>query len=95
MVRIAVQDSGIGIPAEYQPFVFQRFWQADSTVSREHGGLGIGLALARYLVEMHGGTITVESQGRGRGALFTVSLPAAGPTVDSERVLRAERSPSG
>jgi len=91
MVRIAVQDSGIGIPAEHQPFVFQRFWQADTTVSREHGGLGIGLALARYLVEMHGGTISVESQGANRGALFTVLLPA-GPSVSRERSLRGARS---
>jgi PAS domain S-box-containing protein len=76
-VRIAVTDSGIGIPADQQPYIFQRFWQADATVSREHGGLGIGLALSRHLVEMHGGSITVESGGRGAGAVFTVTLPNA------------------
>jgi PAS domain S-box-containing protein len=75
MVEIAVADSGIGIPPEQQPYIFQRFWQGDTTVSREHGGLGIGLALARHLVEMHGGSIAVESAGHGRGALFTVRLP--------------------
>ena len=92
MVRIAVQDSGIGIPPEQQPFVFQRFWQGDATVSREHGGLGIGLALARHLVEMHGGTITVESAGRGQGALFAVMLPSAGSASARRQPLRAARS---
>jgi PAS domain S-box-containing protein len=74
-VRISVTDSGIGIPLDQQPYIFQRFWQADATVSREHGGLGIGLALSRHLVEMHGGDIDVESGGRGAGAVFIVTLP--------------------
>jgi signal transduction histidine kinase len=95
MVQIAVQDSGIGIPAEQLPYVFQRFWQADTRVSREHGGLGIGLALARHLVEMHGGSITVHSAGTGQGAIFTVSLPAAGLGSVPERDLRAVRSARG
>jgi PAS domain S-box-containing protein len=76
-VAISVEDSGIGIAEEHQPHVFQRFWQAHTGVSREFAGLGIGLALARHLVELHGGTISVESAGVGRGALFTVTLPAA------------------
>ena len=76
-VAISVEDSGIGIAEEHQPHVFRRFWQAQTGVSREFVGLGIGLALARHLVELHGGTISVESAGVGRGAMFTVTLPAA------------------
>jgi signal transduction histidine kinase len=76
-VTISVRDSGIGISQENLPLVFQRFWQAHSGASREFGGLGIGLALARHLVEMHGGTITAASEGHGRGSLFTVSLPTS------------------
>lgn len=75
-VRIIVRDTGIGIPAHAIPYVFQRFWQVESTSTREHGGLGLGLALSRYLVELHGGTIAVESAGPGMGAEFRVELPA-------------------
>jgi signal transduction histidine kinase len=92
MVQIAVEDSGIGIRAEQQPYIFQRFWQGDTTVSREHGGLGIGLALARHLVEMHGGTIAVHSAGPGRGSVFTVALPTAESSRARERHLRPARS---
>ena len=76
-VAISVQDTGIGIAEEHLPYVFQRFWQAHTGASREFAGLGIGLALARHLVELHGGAISVASAGLGRGALFTVSLPSA------------------
>jgi PAS domain S-box-containing protein len=75
-IRIAVADTGIGIAPEHLPYVFQRFWQAHTGASREFGGLGIGLALARHLVELHGGTIAVDSAGAGRGATFTITLPA-------------------
>ena len=92
LVQIAVEDSGIGIRPEQQPYIFQRFWQADTTVSREHGGLGIGLALARHLIEMHGGTIAVHSAGVGQGAVFTVSLPTAESGRARERHLRPARS---
>ena len=91
LVQIEVSDTGIGIPAEHQPYIFQRFWQADTTVSREHGGLGIGLALARHLVEMHGGSIAVESDGRGKGARFTVSLPQADAAARERSALRPQR----
>jgi len=84
--EIAVQDTGIGIAREHLPYVFQRFWQADTGVSREYGGLGIGLALARHLVDLHGGTIAAESAGPGRGATFTVTFPLAS---ERERHLRA------
>jgi signal transduction histidine kinase/DNA-binding response OmpR family regulator len=74
-VEVRVEDTGQGISAEFLPHVFDRFRQADGTTTRRHGGLGLGLAIARHLVELHGGTIRADSQGEGRGAAFTVSLP--------------------
>jgi len=75
--RITVADSGTGIPREFLPSVFEPFRQADASPTRLHGGLGLGLAIVKQLVEAQGGTIRVESEGEGRGATFTVSLPAA------------------
>ena len=74
-VQATVVDTGIGIRAEALPHVFQRFWQGDSVNSRHTGGLGLGLALARHFVELHGGTISASSEGPGTGAAFTVVLP--------------------
>jgi len=74
-VAIDVADSGIGIDPDFLPYVFDRFRQADSSSARRHGGLGLGLAIARQLVELQGGAITVASAGVGRGATFTVHLP--------------------
>jgi PAS domain S-box-containing protein len=74
-VRIVVSDTGQGIGQDLLPHIFERFRQADSTSTRSHGGLGLGLAITRHLVEMHGGTITAESQGEGKGASFTALLP--------------------
>jgi len=74
-VAIDIADSGIGIDPEFLPYVFDRFRQADSSSARRHGGLGLGLAIARQLVELQGGAITVASGGVGRGATFTVHLP--------------------
>jgi CheY-like chemotaxis protein len=74
-VEIKVADTGQGISPEFLPFVFDRFRQADSTSTRQHGGLGLGLAIARHLVEIHGGTIRAESPGNGGGATFTLKLP--------------------
>jgi len=88
-VEITVSDTGNGIGAEFLPHVFDRFRQADSTSTRAYGGLGLGLAIVRQLVELHGGTVRVESAGEGQGATFTVSLPLAavrGATNDTERV---------
>ncbi len=77
-IELAVTDTGIGIEPSFLPYVFDRFRQADSGFAREHGGLGLGLAIARHIVEMHGGTIGVSSMGVGHGATFRVRLPALG-----------------
>jgi CheY-like chemotaxis protein len=92
-VRVRVRDSGIGIAAEHMPRLFQMFAQADAALERAAGGLGIGLALSRALVELHGGTIAAASEGPGSGAEFTVTLPAleegAAPLVAEERQAHA------
>lgn len=75
-VEISVADTGQGIDPEFLPFVFDRFRQADGSFARRHGGLGLGLAISRHLVELHGGTITATSEGLGKGATFVVSLPS-------------------
>jgi signal transduction histidine kinase/ActR/RegA family two-component response regulator len=82
-IEITVADDGIGIAPDFLPHVFDRFRQADSSTARRHGGLGLGLAIARQLVELHGGTITVASEGEGRGAKFTVRLPRAALRADA------------
>ncbi|HEY3064723.1 MAG TPA: ATP-binding protein [Methylomirabilota bacterium] len=74
-VEIAVSDTGEGIAADILPFIFDRFRQADSSTTRAHAGLGLGLALVKYLVELHGGTVVAHSAGPGQGATFVVKLP--------------------
>jgi CheY-like chemotaxis protein len=73
--QISVRDTGQGIAAEFLPFVFDRFSQADATSARKFGGLGLGLSIVRHLVEMHGGTVEAESEGDGRGATLIINLP--------------------
>jgi signal transduction histidine kinase len=76
-VVVRIGDSGIGIHAEMLPVIFERFRQADSSVTRAHGGLGLGLAIVRELVGMHGGQVEATSPGEGRGSTFSVTLPVA------------------
>jgi signal transduction histidine kinase len=88
-IYIEVSDTGIGIPAEFLPFVFDRFRQADSSMSRRHNGLGLGMAIVRHLVELHGGTVAVESPGENKGTAFKLHFPShTGP-------MPAEKMPSG
>jgi len=97
--RIVVSDTGQGIPESFLPFVFDRFRQADSTTTRTYGGLGLGLAIVRHLVELHGGTVRVESEGEGRGTTFSVELPlnqmrTANATTAGDRSRDADSSRS-
>jgi len=87
-ITIVIGDTGIGISPEHLPFVFQRFWQAHTGASREFGGLGLGLALSRHIVELHGGSIVAESAGQGQGTVFTVALPTATAVRARERNLK-------
>jgi signal transduction histidine kinase/DNA-binding response OmpR family regulator len=93
-MRISVSDSGIGIAPEFLPYIFDRFRQADGSTTRVHGGLGLGLAIVRHLVQLHQGSVEVESQGKDRGSTFTVSLPIASAqplgTVDNTAVSQPE-----
>jgi CheY-like chemotaxis protein/anti-sigma regulatory factor (Ser/Thr protein kinase) len=76
-IEIVVADNGQGIRPEFLPYVFEHFRQEDSGTNRQHGGLGLGLAIVRRIVELHGGTVHAESEGLGKGATFTVALPIA------------------
>jgi PAS domain S-box-containing protein len=80
--RLTVSDTGIGISPEFLPNVFDAFRQAESTTTRQHGGLGLGLAISRRLIELHGGQVRAESGGPNQGASFTVTLPLLPPEVD-------------
>ena len=94
-VELTVTDSGPGISREFLPHIFERFRQADSSITRTHGGLGLGLAICRHIVELHGGTINAESRGGGQGATFTVDLPVAPPSLPGEAVAAIGPAPSG
>ena len=86
MIRLTVRDTGEGIAPEFLPFVFERFRQANASASRTEGGLGLGLALVRELVELHGGAIAVDSAGRGQGATVTVTFPQPRLPAHAEQV---------
>src|SRR5215204_3391680 len=76
-VEITVSDSGIGIDENFLPYIFDKFRQGDASPTRSHGGLGLGLSIVRHLVSLHGGEVSAESKGMGRGTVFTISLPLA------------------
>ncbi|HEY0406028.1 MAG TPA: ATP-binding protein, partial [Pyrinomonadaceae bacterium] len=89
--EIVVTDTGEGIKAEFLPFVFDRFRQADGSTTRVHGGLGLGLAIVRHLVELHGGTVKAASDGEGQGASFIIALPLSASKPESEWAEESER----
>lgn len=89
--RLTVADTGEGISAEFLPYVFDRFRQAEGSISRKQGGLGLGLAVVRHLVELHGGTINAESEGLGQGSVFAVDLPLAQERRDPARAEERRR----
>lgn len=91
-VEISVTDSGQGIKKDFLPYVFERFRQADMKTTRAHGGLGLGLAIVRQLVELHGGTVGVTSEGEGKGATFVVKLPVL-PVYQNAPVTRQQNPP--
>ena len=94
-VVIAVQDEGEGIAPEFLPHVFERFWQADATRTRAHGGLGLGLAIVRELVHLHGGSVEAASEGKGRGTTLTVRLPLVCEGSDAEGIFPPRPALSG
>jgi PAS domain S-box-containing protein len=94
-VQIRVSDTGKGISTEFLPYVFERFRQADASITRAYGGLGLGLAIVRHLVELHGGTVCAQSPGEGQGATFVVNLPLLEMRrVGEEEIGKVAASPS-
>jgi PAS domain S-box-containing protein len=93
-VEIEVSDNGQGIRSDFLPYVFERFRQADSSTTRTYGGLGLGLAIVRHLVEIHGGAVRAQSEGEGKGATFTVTLPLVSTTAETNRDRPIERAGS-
>jgi PAS domain S-box-containing protein len=87
-IEFSVRDTGVGIPAGFLPHVFERFSQKDSSTQREYGGMGLGLAIAKQLVDLHGGAIQAKSLGEGQGATFVVTLPLIILGKDSDRAAR-------
>jgi len=83
-ITFIVSDTGEGIDPEFLPHVFDRFWQVNSSTTRKHGGLGLGLAIVWHILELHGGTIRAESAGEGKGATFVVDLPVLKPVEDQK-----------
>jgi PAS domain S-box-containing protein len=94
-VAVTVADNGQGISADFLPYVFDRFRQADGSTTRIHGGLGLGLAIARYIVEAHGGTVEVTSPGANQGSTFVVRLPRAQATGGGGKATEVGATPPG
>ena len=84
-IQIAVKDTGQGIHPDFLPFIFDRFRQADATTTRQYGGLGLGLAIVRHMIELHGGTVHADSPGEGQGATLTVKFPASADRSESRK----------
>ena len=93
--KLSVSDNGPGIGADFLPYVFDRFKQAEGGITRKHGGLGLGLSISRQLVELHGGTIEVQSSGEGKGATFIVTFPLSPLRADAARASSSISSSSG
>lgn len=91
LVRLKVSDTGEGISSDFLPYVFDRFRQAEGSISRRQGGLGLGLAVVRHLVELHGGSVSAESSGLGTGSIFKVDLPIAEERRDPARAEERRR----
>lgn len=89
-VEIDIEDTGEGILPEFLPYVFDRFSQQDSSIRRHYGGLGLGLAIVRHLVELHGGKTSVKSEGSGKGATFTISFPIVKAQIDAATPLTCD-----
>ena len=89
--EIIVSDTGAGFAPELQERIFDRFTQADSTITRRHGGLGLGLAIVKHLTELHGGTVRAHSAGENRGATFVVSLPLLSTRIEAQPTAREGR----
>lgn len=94
LAQITVTDTGQGIPPDFLPNIFERFRQADGTITRAHGGLGLGLSIVRHIVEMHGGQIRASSEGQGQGATFTVQLPLAAEAAFPAQLPSATPTPA-
>jgi len=98
--EISVRDTGQGIKPEFLPYVFDRFRQEDGSISRRHGGLGLGLAIVRHLVELHGGTVSASSDGEGKGATFTLRVPirpsaSTAQSAESQPIVPSSAAPLG
>ena len=90
-VRVTVSDTGKGIDAQFLPHIFERFCQADGTTTRKYGGLGLGLAIVRHLLELHGGKVHAESPGEGHGSTFTFNLPMMAVRVEPKSLGQSYR----
>ena len=92
-IEVCVSDNGEGVPTDFLPFVFDRFRQADASSTRKHGGLGLGLSIVKQLVELHGGAVSVQSAGAGKGSTFLLRLPLATQPVTGTLPALASEKP--